>query len=258
MDDDDCEGSLVCFQRSSGNIAVPGCTGGEDEAADHDYCYDPSTPLPTQEPATDSPTDPPTRAPRKDPTQPDDASINTTYTVYSFAGGNVMEAGCSFTHSGVVAACRSGQLQLSSLSDHSNVCSMGDKYNDGSSRITCTRNSTCTGTACEDVVLWTPRRIDIGFGNHSTSSGQTGEVEFLCESTYSTHSQRSTFTCGASGIVLTNSSDTVSRSLYNVEKDEDFLWGLFDSNLCLNQGSPTILVDVERDINSRNPDLNEP
>ena len=37
--DQDCEGSLLCFQRSAGDPGPPGCMGTP--VGDTDYCYDP-------------------------------------------------------------------------------------------------------------------------------------------------------------------------------------------------------------------------
>jgi hypothetical protein len=42
-DDDDCQVGLMCFQRLEGNIAVPGCDGGEEDDTRSDYCI----PIPT-------------------------------------------------------------------------------------------------------------------------------------------------------------------------------------------------------------------
>lgn len=40
--DDDCAGLLKCFQRSSSDEVVPGCTkGGAGDVRTHDYCYNP-------------------------------------------------------------------------------------------------------------------------------------------------------------------------------------------------------------------------
>jgi hypothetical protein len=36
--DEDCQADLYCFQRAQGNIAVPGCSGGEDDDTSSDYC----------------------------------------------------------------------------------------------------------------------------------------------------------------------------------------------------------------------------
>ncbi|CAJ1965677.1 unnamed protein product [Cylindrotheca closterium] len=41
-DDSDCEHGLICFQRDS-NVAVPGCSGGLDDASLSDYCIRPSS-----------------------------------------------------------------------------------------------------------------------------------------------------------------------------------------------------------------------
>jgi hypothetical protein len=41
-DDDDCEGDLVCFQRSAGGGGVPGCQGSDSKGLD--YCVSPQAP----------------------------------------------------------------------------------------------------------------------------------------------------------------------------------------------------------------------
>jgi hypothetical protein len=41
-DDDDCEGDLVCFQRSAGGGGVPGCQGSDSKGLD--YCVNPQAP----------------------------------------------------------------------------------------------------------------------------------------------------------------------------------------------------------------------
>jgi hypothetical protein len=67
--DDDCAGTLECFQRDGGE-AVPGCGGGELDSSRTDYCYDPAggpTPAtPTVSPAT-QPTDTPVTQPTDGP-----------------------------------------------------------------------------------------------------------------------------------------------------------------------------------------------
>ena len=39
--DDDCAEGLVCFQRNAGT-AVPGCSAGNQESFQTDFCVDPS------------------------------------------------------------------------------------------------------------------------------------------------------------------------------------------------------------------------
>ena len=221
--DTDCEGSLVCSQRSSGNIAVPGCTGGEDEAANYDYCYDPLTPLPTEEPVTTLPL---TNLP---------SPHNTTYTMYDFVIGKVVEAGCSFTETSVVAACMGGKISQVGISHPSIVCGESGEYEDGSSRLNC--NKTCVGDACQGVLLVT--------------TPEFGDLHFLCESSDSSNNQ--TFACGVSGIMATSiSNETTRTSLYNVGRDKEFSWGLFGPDLCLNNGPSSSSSTA---VTARNPDI---
>ena len=70
--DDDCQGDLVCFQRSSKNgnstVPVPGCDGVGRKNSD--YCIGSVTPGPTKSPIKRSPTggtSEPTKSPSKSP-----------------------------------------------------------------------------------------------------------------------------------------------------------------------------------------------
>lgn len=42
-EDGECEGDLVCFQRLNSYKDVPGCSGGEDDHSDFDYCVNPES-----------------------------------------------------------------------------------------------------------------------------------------------------------------------------------------------------------------------
>ena len=253
--DDDCEGSLLCFQRD-GNTAVPGCQGGENEANDYDYCYDPSSPLPTLPPTTLPPTTlPPTTLPPITlPPLIDEGHFNTTYTVYEFVGEKkVVEAGCSFAQTGVVAACMGGEISLVGVSDPLIVCGEAKEYEDGNSRLSCP--NTCSGDVCQGVILVpTVSEVLTKFWQ-APGTIEFGEVHFLCESSDTSFNQSNAFVCGPSGIVMENNSSE-SESLYNVGRDKDFRWGFVGPDLC-NRWS-TISEQVDLSAARRNPDLDEP
>ena len=77
--DEDCLPGLVCFDRDTANVAVPGCTGGESDRSLTDYCIFPFIDLPPiEEPdavirnvplPTVAPTDMPTKEPTNEPTE---------------------------------------------------------------------------------------------------------------------------------------------------------------------------------------------
>lgn len=84
-EDTDCMPGLICFQREAARVAVPGCTGGEEDESLTDYCAYPELPedvdvedIPDVEDGRTETSPPTTPPPTKEPTlapTPSDSAI---------------------------------------------------------------------------------------------------------------------------------------------------------------------------------------